>query len=162
MFKMSNSLRDQCVLGWQGRELGVVAWRHEEVGEDRELVIREHLLVVLPVVVVRALELRQCLLDSYLRTTITFEIECNTDCDYDVTTHLYRLWVVDMRAEIHENSRNERWNVVGEGTHACAQAQDTGVTSTHLVGRGDLRRSSPDTLHFRASKVLKVFLKTKK
>ena len=46
--------------------LGVVAGRHQQVGEHQQLVVGEALAVLLPVIVVRAAELRQRLLHRHL------------------------------------------------------------------------------------------------
>ena len=49
---------------------GVVARRHQEVCEDRELVLGELLLVLLPVVLVGPLEVLQGLLNNHLKCEI--------------------------------------------------------------------------------------------
>ena len=141
--------------------LGVVTRGDEEVGEHCELVIREHLFVVLPIVVVSAFELRQRRLHGYLNNNNNCDVSEKVGKNVKREAHLYWLRIVDMRAEIHEHSRNERRNIVRKGAHACAQSQHTRVTSAHFVSWQDFWwrscwRQSATFLDWRSSETFKV------
>ena len=84
---------------------GVVAGRHQEVGEDTELVLSQLLLVLRPVVLVGSLEVLEDVLDG----------------------GGHGLGVVEVVGEDHEDIWEVWWDVVGAGVDEGTEAQHRGV-----------------------------------
>ena len=127
MFKVAKSKCGKWRGGGEGREssLGVVTRGDEEVGEHCELVIREHLFVVLPVVVVSAFELRQRRLHGYLNTTTT-------------TVTFARRW---------ERMWRERRTCIGWGSLTCVlrSMSTRGTSGGTSYGKARTHAHNPNT-----------------
>jgi len=89
--------------------LGVVAGRDEEVCQDGELVLRQLLPVLRPVVLVRPLEL----------------LEDGLDGGWD------GWWVVQVVGEGHEDGRQGGRDAVGGGEDEGGEAENAGVSSEY-------------------------------
>lgn len=123
--------------------LSIVTRGDQQVSEDQQLVVRELLLVLLPVVVMGAPEVGQGLLHGHLQRESDWsesEWRAATERSWG-EAYLYRLRVVEVSAQVHQQLGHPGGHVVGAGEDAGTQAQDASVTP-HQVCREQWKKLS--------------------